>query len=265
MSGTQTLMMGLLAVLLSAGLVFVFNYSTSHSILVSYIVFASIYCIWTIMNDWSKRSDNLNQDADDWAKYSRRHNMLESVRYSTFNSSKTGKPTKLDDSTSISDTADRAFAHWSQLNSTKTKASRQRAFLASTQHSKALDSIKSELSWLGYDIDICNDLGEVLSCISESPDKWKFLFIDIDSLDGINSIEEIVDSLLYFRSETPHIPIALVSEHFERDDLGTTRLHAADISLRSPVSKGRAEQSLPIMIINNNLWKRQDIRLTDKE
>lgn len=268
MSTSRILGMGLLALFLSLPLAILSDYSILQSALVSYIIFASIFCVIVIKTGWLQRSDEdqeEEEEAHDWGIYSRKHNMLSRRYERTFHAPKTKKRNVLENDMSINSVAERAFAQWSQLSADEPQASGERVFFASTNNSAALDNLEAELIRSGHHIDICNDLDEVLSCITEAPEKWKYLFVDIDQLEQFTPIENIIDFLMCFRNEVPYMPIALVSEYFEKDDLGTTRIHATDVSLRAPVSKGRAENALFMMTINNKLWQAQDNRSAEEQ
>lgn len=249
--------MGLLAFLLSFILAILYDYSVLQSVVMSYAIAALIFFIAVIKFTWTRKSFDAKEEAFDWGMYSRRHNMLRREHDRNDHAPRAEEQTALERNMSINNLADRAFTHWSQLNSDQSIVSGARVFFASTKNSATLDDLKSELARSGHDIDMCNDLDEVMSCITEAPDEWKYLFVDIDALEEVTLIEDIIDFLICFRNEVPHMPIALVSEYFDKDDLGTTRIHATDISLRAPVSKGRAKRALSMMTINNKLWQAQ--------
>ncbi|WP_412504221.1 hypothetical protein [Roseovarius sp. SYSU LYC5161] len=107
----------------------------------------------------------------------------------------------------------------------------------------------------GYRVDTCNVLEEVLQSIVVSPEKWRYLFVDLDNLREADEYSEIIDSLSEFRRISPAVVLLLVSEKFGSDDFSTHRLLISDISLKLPVNADELADNLGIARANNSIWQ----------
>jgi len=147
------------------------------------------------------------------------------------------------------------FIRWlphNRLNRRSVKISRIAAVGGPNTHLYHL--IASEITTTADGMTIFNSFSSIEDAISRSCTFPQWLFFDIDFLQDSMTTKEVVDHLLVFRLQYPLIAIALVSQDFRCDEVGTYRLQIADVSLRLPLTVGRFRHSLDIMLRNNKLW-----------
>ncbi|MCC5993791.1 MAG: hypothetical protein JJT99_14855 [Rhodobacteraceae bacterium] len=114
------------------------------------------------------------------------------------------------------------------------------------------------LTGQGLDVDICNDLDVVLASITEAPQRWSALIVDLDLAERRSSLQAVIDDLCGFRQAVPDVPVVLLSTNFSRDEMELHRHSVADVSLRSPVIARSLVEGLMTAKANNDEWvKRQ--------
>lgn len=77
------------------------------------------------------------------------------------------------------------------------------------------------------------------------------VFVDVDSLGGPT---QVVDRLLLFRQDLPHVTIVLLSSEFSSDDFSVDRLAICDCSIRCDQSLSNLEIALEQAFLNNSVW-----------
>jgi hypothetical protein len=161
---------------------------------------------------------------------------------------------QVEDSSSMS-SADIIFEKWTQIEASSIKGQEARIFIAGSTKSDTMQGLLMTLKDEGYSVDTCNVLEEVLQSIVVSPEKWRYLFVDLDNLREADEYSEIIDSLSEFRRISPAVVLLLVSETFGSDDFSTHRLLISDISLKLLVNADELADNLGIARANNSIWQ----------
>lgn len=150
----------------------------------------------------------------------------------------------------------RSVNAWVQWNPNGLAISDQRIFCVSSAHSLSIGSqLARIISERGYGVDLCNCLETAVSTIVINPDMWYAMIVDLDECELQAEVEDVVSSLSAFRVAAPKVVVMLFSENFARDDLETSRLSIADISLRAPLSAFRILENFPFAHSNNQAWQ----------
>ena len=143
---------------------------------------------------------------------------------------------------------------WGQYPANSEVSLEQRIFVIGAPQSPFVNAVMRPLTRAGYSLDVLDCFDTALASLRELPQFWNFVFIDIDELEERWLLDEILVELLQLRREFSHIPIALSSSDFARDEFGTHRLQVADLCLATPVTTERILSSLSIMSENNQAW-----------
>lgn len=69
--------------------------------------------------------------------------------------------------------------------------------------------------------------------------------------ESFNSIEQMVDELIYFRNNSFDLPLVLLSSFSHRDDLSSSRSAICDATLASPVGTERMRTGLIAALVNS--------------
>ena len=92
-------------------------------------------------------------------------------------------------------------------------------------------------------------------------------FIDLNCgllvlcVDGIGSWGKIIQRLIIYRKERPHVPIILMSRGFGSDDVTLERLSICDVSIKLPLKNGLVDEYFYLACENNKAWvKRMEQR-----
>jgi hypothetical protein len=81
---------------------------------------------------------------------------------------------------------------------------------------------------------------------------WACLLLCLDDCGGVGAV---FDHLLRFRISAAATPVVLISSEFGQDDLSCERLPLGDVSLRAPLTEGRAALALERAVLNNSRWQ----------
>lgn len=81
---------------------------------------------------------------------------------------------------------------------------------------------------------------------------WGLLVVCADDFE---SLDAIIDCLLFFREKRPKVPVILISEDFRSDDLSCERLAIADICLRKPGTENGDIGKVAKAFANNLVWQ----------
>jgi hypothetical protein len=153
---------------------------------------------------------------------------------------------------------DGEIAIWKQLNRNN-DALGGRAIVFTDPASGAGQDVCHALLDIGYDVDLCNDIDAVVSCLLASRDRyvWELAIFDLDFMLRRDDMEDCTDILMGLRQEQLEVGLVLVSSGFGRDDFGFERLAIADASLRPPVSVARLRLARVIALNNNAIWRKR--------
>ena len=117
-------------------------------------------------------------------------------------------------------------------------------------------SISDSLSQMSHSVLGWDDLETPLAFLRNgTPNRWKCLIIDIEGLADYRGLENVLEKIIAFRQQVPHIPVLLISQDFSRDEFGPHRLVAADASLAAPISPHRLKEGMVAASRNNMLWR----------
>lgn len=149
-----------------------------------------------------------------------------------------------------------SICNWTQRAPVDLAVDDGRIFCVASTMSGGLGlSIAEAVADKGYHVDVCDNLHEALYSITRLPSRWSLVIVDFDECERSMDLDEIVDELACFRSDTPHIPIITLSSGFARDDFGLERLAISDLSIRLPATTNKIFDSVRIACDNNIVWR----------
>lgn len=162
-----------------------------------------------------------------------------------------GSRTASDDSS-----IDISSAQWIQREAIGVPISEKRVLIAgSTQPGGYSVDLANHISARNECVDICNQLDSSIQSILENPGTWGVLFVELDECAKYDDITDVIDDLVVFRRIAPEVPVIVMSSDFMRDDLGTDRLPAMDVSIRLPSSSSHILNSVGDALCNNRIWQ----------
>lgn len=148
---------------------------------------------------------------------------------------------------------------WKQFNAeVKYKNDRRMMVVGSDETIESLN-LESKSLLKSMSLDLVDSLDEGLASLCASQSTWEFCVVDIDCCTRINSLFDVITSLVDFREEAPSIPLIIVSSEFKRHDFGSERLQVADASLRSPLEYRTFIEAVFEARTNNLIWRNRNI------
>lgn len=139
-------------------------------------------------------------------------------------------------------------------------------FCAGSNIYTAENNVSAILRDLGYFVNTCNCLDDVLAMISHQKlDQWTCLIVDAERLHDHSELSEVLNTLFEFRKYHVAIPVIVVSKEFIFDDFSAQNLSLYDARLSHPCTPNRMIRAINSARRNSLIWRNRKSEAPSRE